>query len=84
MFNKFLVGNEKACIGGVSAAAISLLGQLGVNGQLTLKEAVYAVVTWVFTHLVVWVTTNTPKAPILPPTIVEPITELHPPLIPTI
>lgn len=63
MFSNLLIGNEKAVLGGLSAGLLALLGQLGVNGQMTLKEAIYAIVTWVITHAVVWLSTNTPKKP---------------------
>lgn len=69
MFNKLLVGNEKAVVGGLSAGVVALLGQVGINSQLTLKEAVYAAVTWLITHVVVYATTNTPK---VQPTVVTP------------
>ena len=64
MFNKYLVGNEKAIVGGLGAGVVSLLGQFGVSSQLTLKEALYSVLTWIVTHVLVYHTTNTPKAPV--------------------
>lgn len=63
MFNKLIAGREKAVIGGASAGVLALIGQLGVNGQMTLKEAIYALVTWVFTHIMVYVSTNSPTPP---------------------
>lgn len=64
MFNKLIVGNEKAVVGGLSAGVLSLVGQLGVNGQMTVKEAIYAVGAWVITHLAVYISTNTkPRVP---------------------
>lgn len=61
MFTTLLIGNEKAILGGLSAGLLALLGQLGVNGKMTVKEAIYAVLTWLFTHAVIWLTTNSPK-----------------------
>jgi hypothetical protein len=87
MFNK-IIGNEKAVIGGLSAGILTLLGQLGVNNQMTLKEVVYALVTWVITHVVVYSTTNTPIASPVTPTVVQPTTQipvntpLHPDITP--
>lgn len=63
MFSNLIVSNEKAVIGGLSAGVLTLLSQLGVNSQMTLKEAVWAVVAWVITHLAVYATTNTQKPP---------------------
>ena len=76
MFSKLLIGNEKSIIGGISAGVLSLGGQVGVNGQLTLKEGAYSIVTWVITHLVIWITTNsstpTPPAPPVSPSLPTP------------
>lgn len=69
MFNKFIVGNEKSIIGATAAGIVSLLGQVGVSGQMTLKEAIYSLVTALFTHLTVWTSTNTAK---VVPTMVVP------------
>ena len=62
MIGKYVIGNEKALIGGLSAGILSLLGQFGVNNQLTLKEAAYSLAAWVVTHVAVYLTTNTPTA----------------------
>lgn len=61
MFNKLLAGQEKAIIGGAVAGILALLGQVGVNSQITLKEGIAAVVTWLVTHAFIWLTTNTSK-----------------------
>lgn len=62
MFSKFIMGNEKAIIGAISAGIVSLLGQVGVSGQMTIKEVIYSLVTALFTHATVWSSTNTAKA----------------------
>ena len=67
MFKKLVVGNEKAIIGGVIAALLTVLAQLGVNGNMTIKSALYALGNYVLTHTAVWVTTNTPDVPPTPP-----------------
>lgn len=61
MISKLVVGHEKALLGGIAAGVLALLGQLGVNGQMTVKEAVYALVAWVGTHGIVYLSTNTDK-----------------------
>lgn len=66
MFDNLILGNEKAVVGGLSAGLLTLLSQLGVNGQMTVKEAVYAGVSWVVTHILIYVVTNTEK-PVVPP-----------------
>lgn len=73
MLNKLIIGREKAVIGGLSAGILSLVGQLGVNGQMTLKEGIYAVATWLVTHLVIYTSTNTYTPP---PTVIAPIAPL--------
>lgn len=57
----FILGNEKAIIGGLSAGILSLLSSVGITGQMTVKDAAYAVATWVITHVVVYLTTNSEK-----------------------
>lgn len=59
MFNKLIIGNEKAIIGAIAAGTVSLLGQVGVSGQMTVKEAVYSLLTAAATHVTVWTSTNT-------------------------
>lgn len=58
---KFLVGQEKAIVGAISAGLLALLSQVGINSQVTVKEGVFAGVTAVVTHVMVWLTTNTNK-----------------------
>lgn len=58
MLNSLISGKEKAVLGGLSAGVLALLGQLGVNSNLTIKEGVYAAITWLGTHFVIWLTTN--------------------------
>jgi hypothetical protein len=60
MIQKYIIGNEKAIIGGLSAGILTLVSQIGVNGQMTIKEAAYSVASWVVTHVLVYITTNTP------------------------
>lgn len=56
-----LIGNEKALIGGIVSGIMALLAQVNISGQMTTKELVTSVVTWVVTHALVWLSTNTPK-----------------------
>lgn len=63
MFKKYILGNEKAIIGSLAAGIVSLLGQVGVNGQMTVKEAIYSVLTLVATHAAVWTSTNSSVQP---------------------
>jgi hypothetical protein len=63
MITNLLIGNEKALNGGLAAGIVSLLGQVGVSGQVTVKEAAYSLATWVVAHIVIWLTTNTKKTP---------------------
>lgn len=74
MLNKLITGQEKAIIGGATAGVLTLLALVGISGQMTVKEAVYALVSWLFTHALVWTATNTPKPEVLvvPPTAVAP------------
>lgn len=70
--SNLILGNEKAIVGGLGAGVVALLGQVGVNSQITVKEAIYAVVTWVVTHILVYVTTNSPKSISPTPPVVTP------------
>lgn len=54
----FILGNEKAIVGGLSAGILTLLSSVGITGQMTVKDAVYAVATWVLTHVVIYLTAN--------------------------
>lgn len=54
----FILGNEKAITGGLSAGILTLLSSVGITGQMTVKNAVYALAAWVVTHIVVYLTTN--------------------------
>jgi uncharacterized membrane protein YcaP (DUF421 family) len=54
-----VTGKEKAFLGGLGAGITSLAGQVAVNQQITLKEVMYAVSTWIVTHIFVYYTTNT-------------------------
>lgn len=60
-WKNLLLGNEKALVGGITAGALSLLALVGVTGNMTVKEALYALGSWVVTHATVWLTSTTPK-----------------------
>lgn len=51
-------GQQKAVVGGFASGVLSLLAQVGVNGDMTVKEALVALGTWVVTHAAVWYTSN--------------------------
>lgn len=51
-------GKQKAVIGGVVSGVLVLLAQVGVNGDMTLKEALVALGSWAVTHVVVHQTAN--------------------------
>lgn len=70
IFKNRIVGNEKAVVGGLTAGILSLLALVGVSGQMTVKEAVYALVTWLFTHVLVWTSTNSKIEPPVEPPVV--------------
>jgi hypothetical protein len=54
----FILGKEKAIVGGLSAGILTLLSTVGITGQMTVKSAIYAVVAWVVTHVVIFLTAN--------------------------
>lgn len=51
-------GQEKAVTGGAVSGILSLLAMVGVSGDMTVKEVVLALVTWVLTHAAVYLKTN--------------------------
>lgn len=59
MISKLILGQEKAVVGGIVTALLTLLSQVGVNGQMTVHDALYALVAWIIAHFVIWLTTNT-------------------------
>lgn len=59
-----LTSNEKAIVGGLTAALITTIVQLEQSGQLTLHEFWYTIAAYVVTHITVWLTTNSPKPPV--------------------
>ena len=63
-----ITGNEKAVMGGLIAGLATIIVQLQQSGQLTLHEVLVSLGAYVFTHLSVWVTTNT-KPPVAPPVV---------------
>lgn len=65
----YILGNEKAIIAGVTSGLLSLLAQVKITGQMTTKEVVTALVTWVFVHATTWLASNSNKPPTIPPTI---------------
>ncbi len=56
-----ITSNEKAIIGGLTAALVTVIVQLQQTNQFTLHEFWVALVAYALTHASVWVTTNTPK-----------------------
>lgn len=54
----FILGKEKAIVGGLSAGVLTLLSAVGITGQMTVKNAVYAVAAWIVTHVVIYLTAN--------------------------
>ena len=62
-----ITGSEKAFLGGIVSGLVTLIVQLQQSGQFTTKEAAYSVGAYIFTHIAVWLTTNTPKSPTLTP-----------------
>lgn len=54
-----LTGNEKAVLGGLVSALVTICVQVQNSGQLTLHELIGAAVAYVLTHSTVWLATNT-------------------------
>lgn len=56
-----ITGKEKAFIGGLGAGVTAFAGQLAAtNGKVDVKTLAWSVGAWVFTHLFVYYTTDTP------------------------
>lgn len=56
-----ITGKEKAFIGGLGAGITAFAGQLSAtNGKLDTKTLICSLGAWLFTHLFVYYTTNTP------------------------
>jgi hypothetical protein len=53
-----LQGKQKAIVGGAVAGILVLLAQVGVNGDMTFKDALTTLGSWVLTHAVVWKVEN--------------------------
>jgi hypothetical protein len=58
--------NEKAVAGGLATALITVIVQLQNSGPFTLHDFLVALGAYIVTHVSVWLTTNTPKAPAPP------------------
>lgn len=56
-----ITGNEKAVLGGLVSALVTVVAQVQQSGQLTLKEFGTALVAYLFTHVTVWTATNSTK-----------------------
>lgn len=57
-----ITGKEKAFLGGLGAGITAFAGQLSVSEKINIKTLAWSVGAWVFTHVVVYYTTNTSVA----------------------
>ena len=58
-----ITGNEKAVIGGLVSALVTIAVQLADTPHFTWHDVLVAVGAYIVTHLTVYVTANTPKTP---------------------
>lgn len=58
IYELVVVGKQKALLGGFVAGALSLLGYVGITGDMTVKEALYAIGVWVITHGAIYFKAN--------------------------
>lgn len=58
IYGVLVYGKEKAVVSAVVSFALSLLGQVGVNGEMTVKEALTSLGISVLTHASVYYTNN--------------------------
>lgn len=61
-----ITNSEKAFMGGLVAFLSATIIQLQQAGQFTASQLYWSVGAYLATHLAVWLTTNTPKAPVVP------------------
>lgn len=55
-----ITGKEKAFIGGLGAGMVAFAGQLSANSNVDVKTVAWSLGAWLFTHVVVYYTTDTP------------------------
>jgi hypothetical protein len=58
LFLTIIEGKQKAVVAGVVTALLVLLAQVGVDGDMTVKDALTALGSWIVTHYLVWATRN--------------------------
>lgn len=58
LYNLLVLGKEKALVGGATAGLLSLLAQVGISGNLTVKEVVFSACNWVVAHGLVYLKRN--------------------------
>jgi hypothetical protein len=56
--SQLILGQEKAAVAGATSGILALLAQVGVNGNLTLKDTITAVLVWLVSHTAVYLTKN--------------------------
>lgn len=56
--SQLIAGQEKAAVAGATSGILALLAQVGVNGNLTLKDAITAIIVWLVSHAAVYLTKN--------------------------
>jgi hypothetical protein len=61
-----ITGSEKAFLGGLVSGLFALIIQLQQSGQFTTKIALFSIGSFVAAHIAVYLTTNTPKPPVVP------------------
>lgn len=58
LYQFVVAGNQKAIVGGLVAGVLSLLTMVNISGQMTVREALFAIGTWLVTHSLVWFKAN--------------------------
>lgn len=58
LYTLLVYGKEKAVTGGIVAGGLSLLALVGVTGEITVKELLTSIATWVVAHLAVYLKSN--------------------------
>lgn len=58
LYDLLIKGKEKAVVGFVVVAVLGALSSIGVNGDMTVKEAVNVIVTAVVTYVTVYLKRN--------------------------